>query len=167
MDILEEVGMPAKRDAQERRREAILEILRGDEEIGQQREIVELLRQRGISATQSSVSRDLQELGVIRLGDHYILPDWMGVVSPFEKVAEFVQEVKPAGPYQTLLVTKPGAGGVVAQAIDSSAWDDVVGTVAGINSVLVLTDGGFDQKLLFARLKRYLGAEEDEEKSQE
>ncbi len=155
--------MPGKRDARERRREAILEILKGNEEIGQQRDLVEKLRKRGIAATQSSVSRDLNELGVIRIGDHYILPDWMGYVSPFQKVLEYIEAVKPAGPYQTLLVTKPGAGTLVAQAIDASAWDDVVGTVAGINSVLVLTDGGFDQKLLYLRLKRYLAPDDEAE----
>lgn len=153
--------MPADRKVQERRREAILEILTSDEPVGQQRELVHLLRERGIPATQSSVSRDLAEIGAIRLGDKWILPDWVGVVSPFEKVADFVVEVRPAGPYQSLMITKPGAGPVVAKAIDDSGWDYVVGTLAGLNSVLILTDGGFDQKLLFARLKSHLGHDDD------
>ncbi len=153
--------MPAKRDAQQRRREAILEIVRGSQPIGQQQELVDQLRARGIPATQSSVSRDLQNLGVIRPGEHYILPDWVGADSPFKKAAEFVESARPAGPHTALLATTPGAGAVVAGAIDSSAWDGVVGTVAGSNSVLVLTENVLGQKLLFARLKQYLGEEED------
>jgi arginine repressor len=101
----------------------------------------------------------LRDLGVVRIGDLYVLPDWLEVASPFRKVLGLIKEVKPAGPYLTLIVTEPGAGSVVARAIDSSAWDDVVGTVAGTDSVLVLTDGAFDQKLLFARLKSFLEEE--------
>jgi transcriptional regulator of arginine metabolism len=151
--------MPSDRNVRERRQQAILEILTEGQLVEQQRDLVDLLRERGIPATQSSISRDLRDLGIVRFGDQYVLPDIFGVVSPFQKVVGFVKEVKPAGPYLTLIVTEPGAGNVVAQAIDAAGWDDVVGTVAGPNSVLVLTDGGFDQKLLFARLKRYLEEE--------
>jgi transcriptional regulator of arginine metabolism len=151
--------MPSDRNARERRQQAILEIFSGEELVEQQKDLVHLLQERGIPATQSSISRDLRDLGIVRLGDQYVLPDSFGILSPFQKVAGFVKEVKPAGPYLTLLVTEPAAGHVVAQAIDASGWDDVVGTVAGPNSVLVLTDGAFDQKLLFARLRRYLEEE--------
>jgi transcriptional regulator of arginine metabolism len=154
--------MPAKPSVQQRRREAILEILMGDEAVPQQKDFVNLLRERGIPATQSSVSRDLADIGAVRIGESWVIPDWVGIVSPFEKVIGFVKEVKSAGPYQTLIVTAPGAAGVVAQAIDSSEWEDVVGTVAGLSSVLVLTEGAFFQKLLFMRLNRYM--EESEEK---
>jgi transcriptional regulator of arginine metabolism len=151
--------MPSDPKARERRQQAIIEIMSGDELVEQQKDLVQLLQERGIPATQSSVSRDLRDLGIVRLGDLYVLPDSFGVVSPFRKVTGFVKEVKPAGPYLALIETDPGAGHVVAQAIDASGWDDVVGTVAGANSVLVLTDGAFDQKLLFARLRRYLEEE--------
>lgn len=151
--------MPSDRSARERRQQAILEIMSGDEMVEQQKDLVQLLRERGIPATQSSISRDLRDLGIVRLGDQYVLPDSFGFVSPFQKVKGFVKEVKPAGPYLALIETEPGAGHVVAQAIDSSGWDEVVGTVAGPNSVLLLTDGAFDQKLVFARLRRYLDEE--------
>lgn len=153
--------MPSSRQVQERRREGILKILKGEERVSQQKEIVRKLREMGIPATQSSVSRDLGELGALRIGDHWRLPDW-AEDSPFSKVVDYVEEVKPAGPYMTLIKTLPGAGAVVAQAIDASPWDDVVGTVAGINSVLVLTEDAFDQKLLFLRLERYLEDDEEE-----
>lgn len=152
--------MPSSREIRDQRRAAILEILRGDQPVTQQREIVQRLQEKGIAATQSSVSRDLAELGAVRIGDEWRLPDW-SADSPFSKVVDYVEEVKPAGPYSTLIKTLPGAGGVVAQAIDASPWDDVVGTVAGPNSVLVLTEDAFDQKLLFLRLERYLQPEEE------
>ncbi len=68
----------------------------------------------------------------------------------------FVREVKTAGPYQTLVVTDPGAGRVVSQAIAESVWEDVVGTVNGDSSVLILTENFFFQRLVYERLKYFL-----------
>jgi transcriptional regulator of arginine metabolism len=130
---------------------AIIEILKDEEPIRQQKDLVEKLRERGIAATQSSVSRDLAELGAFRAGDKWMLSGLEEDIL-FEKVAMHVTEVKPAGPHMTLLVTQPGAGAVVAQAVDDSRWDEVVGTVAGTNSVLLLTYDAFFQKLLLIRL---------------
>jgi arginine repressor len=56
----------------------------------------------------------------------------------------------------------PGAGGIVAQAIDDAEWEDVVGTVAGVNSVLILTENIVFQKLVFQRLKWFMETETDE-----
>src|ERR1700712_5231896 len=116
--------MPADRENQTRRKEAIREILEEEgQKIEEQKDLVERLRERGIQATQSSVSRDLRDLGAVRSKGHYMIPSWEDEEeqdSPFRKVVTFIQEVRQAGPHQTLLLTIPGAGGVVAQAIDDS-----------------------------------------------
>jgi transcriptional regulator of arginine metabolism len=156
--------MPADRENQTRRKEAIREILEDEgQKIEEQKDLVERLRERGIQATQSSVSRDLRDLGAVRSKGHYTIPSWADEEgeqeSPFRKVVGFILEVKPAGPYQTLLVTEPGAASVVAQAIDAAEWEDIVGTLAGDNSVLILTDNQFFQKLLFDRLRYFMEAE--------
>jgi transcriptional regulator of arginine metabolism len=159
---MKEVSMPSDRKSQEVRREAIREILKGNARVEDQKGLVELLRERGIAATQSSVSRDLQELGAVRAKGHYEIPSWAEEdeeEAPFRKVLGFIRRVKPAGPFQTLLVTDPGAAGVVAQAIDASEWEDIVGTLAGDNSVLVLTENSFFQRMLFDRIKYYAGDE--------
>ncbi len=153
--------MPADREGQSKRREAIREILMADSQIEEQSVIVERLRERGIQATQSSVSRDLRDLGAVRSEGRYVIPSWSEEdrMSPFRRVVDFIEEVKPAGPYQTLLITEPGAADLVAQAIDAAGWEDVVGTLAGDSSVLILTENGFFQKLLFDRLKYYMEVE--------
>ncbi|MFY9826477.1 MAG: hypothetical protein WAM82_34255 [Thermoanaerobaculia bacterium] len=159
--------MPTDREVQSRRREAIRKILMEDQRVEEQKDLVERLQERGIQATQSSVSRDLRDLGAVRSKGYYMIPSWSDEEqeqeSPFRKVVEFILEAKPAGPYQTLLITEPGAASLVAQVIDSSQWEDIVGTLAGDNSVLILTDHVFDQKLLFERLKYYMDAEPEEE----
>ena len=155
--------MPAGREGQARRKEAIRDILMGNDRVEEQKEIVERLREMGIQATQSSVSRDLRDLGAVRSKGYYMIPSWSEEEgSPFRRVTDFVRSVKPAGPYQILLVTDAGAAGVVAQAIDASGWEDIVGTLAGDDSVLILTENAFFQKLLYDRLKYYLQEEREE-----
>lgn len=152
--------MPSDREVQARRRQAIVEILAGDQRVSEQRELVERLREMGIPATQPSVSRDLKGLGAVRTQGYYEIPSWNEEeeegASPFRKVAPFVRRVKQAGPYQLLLVTDPGAGRVVSQAIAESEWEDIVGTVDGDSSVLILTENFFFQRLVHERLKYFL-----------
>ena len=147
--------MPSDRDAQERRKMAIVEILQEEEPITQQKELVQKLLEMGIPATQSSVSRDLAEIGAVRINGQWMLIG-MYDVGLFERVARHVTEVKFAGPNLALVLTQPGAGAVVAQAIEESAWEEIEGTVAGINSVLVLTHDAFFQTLFSVRLQGYL-----------
>src|SRR4029077_13954627 len=149
--------MSSDREVQARRRQAIVEILNGDEPVAEQKELVERLRESGIAATQSSISRDLKVLGAVRTRGHYEIPSWTDEEredgSPFRRVVPFVREVKPAGPYQTLLITDTGAGGVGAEAIAESEWEDIVGTIEGDRSVLILTENFFFQRLVYERLK--------------
>ena len=63
--------MSSDREAQARRRQAIVEILTEGRQVSEQKELVELLGERGIPATQSSVSRDLKVLGAVRTRGHY------------------------------------------------------------------------------------------------
>src|SRR5688500_2169138 len=121
----------------------------------------------GIPATQSSVSRDLADIGAFRINDRWVLTG-MDEGGVFEKAAKYVKEVRPAGPHLTLLATEPGAGTLVAQAIEESKWDEIVGTVGGLNSVLILTRDALFQKLLLKRLQVYLrdNGVEDEGKPQ-
>jgi transcriptional regulator of arginine metabolism len=147
--------MPSDREVQDKRRLAILKILKGDERVTQQKELVEKLKEMGIPATQSSVSRDLSEIGAVRMRGEWML---MGIhdVGVFERVAKHVTEVRFAGPNLILLKTQPGAGALVSQALDESEWDEVEGTVAGLNSVLILTHDAFFQRLVNMRLQGYL-----------
>lgn len=150
--------MPADRKTLEARRTAILEILKDETHtIEQQADLVQRLHDRGIQATQSSVSRDLQALGVIRVQGHYEVPEWalLDEPSPFDKVARFLQWVKPINPCHVLLVTHPGAGPLVAQALEDCEWGSVLGSVAGVNSVLVLCDNTLEQRIFYERLKQY------------
>ena len=124
-----------------------------------QDELVKVLRKQGFDATQSSVSRDLRELGVAKAGDRYILPAQdAGVVNnPFAAVAKFVVEIKTAGSSLTVLKTTTGTAQSVAVAIDSSDWHEVVGTISGDDTIFIATDEPKDQKKLRERLRGIFG----------
>jgi transcriptional regulator of arginine metabolism len=140
------------------RRAAILRII-GETTVRNQDELVKVLRKQGFDATQSSVSRDLRELGVAKAGDRYIVPslDTSSATNPFAAVAKFVTEIKTAGTSLTVVKTTTGTAQSVAVAIDSSDWPEVVGTISGDDTIFIATDEAKDQKKLRERLRGIFG----------
>jgi len=113
------------------RRMALAKIIR-EQAVGRQAELVAMLRKHGHAATQSSVSRDLRELGVAKQGDRYVLPESASAVkNDFSTLKQFVREVKTAGTNLTVLRTTIGAAQSVAVAIDTARWPEVIGTISG------------------------------------
>jgi len=149
------VPTPARApNPQSSRRAALAGILR-EHAVGRQAELVRLLRRRGHDATQSSVSRDLRELGVVKAGDRYLLPAAEDALTPshFAAVRGFVRDFRRAGPSLTVLRTTAGAAQSVALAIDKARWPEVVGTIAGDDTIFIATDGERAQRQLAARLR--------------
>ncbi len=139
------------------RRAAILRII-GESTVRNQDELVKVLRKQGFDATQSSVSRDLRELGVAKAGDRYIVPAGeSATANPFTAVAKFVTEIRTAGSSLTVVKTTTGTAQSVAVAIDSSQWPEVVGTISGDDTIFIATDEGKDQKKLRERLRGIFG----------
>jgi len=140
------------------RRSAILRIIR-ESTVRNQDELVRVLRKQGFEATQSSVSRDLRELGVAKAGDHYIVPQIVDAsidvraTDAFASVANFVVEVRTAGASLTVVRTTTGTAQSVAVAIDQSHWPEVVGTISGDDTIFIATDEGRDQRKLRERLR--------------
>ncbi|MGH2749103.1 MAG: arginine repressor [Actinomycetota bacterium] len=132
----------------ERRRD-LLRILR-EGRSASQRAIVEELRAVGHAVTQATVSRDLREMGAtkIRMGGRvvYRLPDELPKSQTGDLVArslartlrEFAIDIQPAGSLVVLL-TAPGHAAAVARAIDLADLTEVVGTVAGDDTIFVAT----------------------------
>ena len=141
------------------RRAAILRIIR-ESTVHNQDELVKVLRKQGFDATQSSVSRDLRELGVAKAGDHYIVaPAAEEALAPnhFAAVANFVREVRAAGPCLSVVKTTTGTAQSVAVAIDKSSWPEVVGTLSGDDTIFVATEDGKAQRKLLSRLREVFG----------
>jgi len=146
--------MPAETETREKRQTAILQILQ-EQAVGRQTVLVELLRQQGFEATQSSVSRDLKQLGVTKLGTGYAPPD--PEVSDDDRdqsVFEgFVRDIQTAGANLTIIKTAIGAAQRVAVTLDRSGWPEIIGTVSGDDTIFVATGGASEQRRLVARLR--------------
>jgi transcriptional regulator of arginine metabolism len=139
------------------RRAAILRIIR-ESTVHNQDELVKVLRKQGFEATQSSVSRDLRELGVAKAGDRYIVPaESAADANPFAAVANFVNEVRTAGPSLTVVKTTSGHAQSVTVAIDAANWPEVVGTISGDDTIFIATEDGRDQRKLRDRLRDIFG----------
>jgi transcriptional regulator of arginine metabolism len=125
--------------------------------VGSQEELVRLLGRAGHRVTQSSVSRDLRELGVAKQGDHYVLLDpTTPVRDDFSAVAAFVRDVRSAGPHLTIIRTTVGAAQSVAIVLDRADWPEVVGTISGDDTIFIATPGAPAQRRLIARLREKL-----------
>ena len=138
-------------------RQQLIVELAHDGPLPNQQELVKILSRRGYAVTQATLSRDFNELGLVRTPDGYTLPN--EDVTPVEPapgvtriVREFVREVRRA---QNLLVIKTTSGSAqpVGLAIDAEGWEEVVGTVAGDDTVLIITPDNKTAKTMQARLE--------------
>jgi transcriptional regulator of arginine metabolism len=129
-----------------------------EQSVGRQTELVDLLRKLGHIATQSSVSRDLRELGVAKMGDRYVLPDAaVQRKNDFSTLKQFVHGRLTAGNNLTVLKTAVGSAQSVAVAIDSARWPEVVGTISGDDTIFIATTGAAAQRKLNDRLLELFG----------
>jgi transcriptional regulator of arginine metabolism len=139
------------------RRAALAKIIR-EQAVGRQSELVAMLRKYGLAATQSSVSRDLRELGVAKQGDRYVLPESAAAIkNDFSTIKQFVRAILTAGTNLTVLRTTVGAAQSVAVAIDTARWSEVIGTISGDDTIFIATAGAREQHKLGERLHAIFG----------
>ena len=129
-----------KRERQKR----ILNLIRA-KRIGTQEELRAELEQSGVPATQSSVSRDLDELGVVKHHGFYALPQANG------DAARGLVSLDIAGEVLVIARCLPGRASAVAVEIDDAAIAEIVGTLAGEDTIFIATQ---DQKSQRAVMKR-------------
>jgi transcriptional regulator of arginine metabolism len=127
------------------RQQQIRDLL-GTRAIGTQHELAAALRVRGFRATQATVSRDVAELGLIKIARNgarlYALPPRTGQpeTSGDERLALILRdlpiEVRPAG---LLLIVRatPGSAHAIAAALDRTGWPEVAGSIAGDDTVFI------------------------------
>lgn len=146
--------MPAEAELRQKRHEAILDIVR-HQSVGRQTQLVALLRQKGIEATQSSVSRDLKQLGISKLDTGYAETEAVTVNDEqnFSLLSDFVQGINTAGGHLTVIQTSIGAAQRVAVFLDRSGWPEIVGTLSGDDTIFVATRNSADQRRLLVKLR--------------
>jgi transcriptional regulator of arginine metabolism len=142
-------------DAQQlERRGAIVRILR-EGMVRRQQDLVRLLKKAGHEVTQSSISRDLRDLGVLKASGRYVLPpdEVTRANGDFGTLSQFVRQLRRAGPSLTVVRTTIGAAQSVAVAIDRAEWPEVAGTISGDDTIFIATANARAQDELVSRLR--------------
>jgi transcriptional regulator of arginine metabolism len=126
------------------RRTQILGVLRS-EKVATQEDLRRKLARRGLHVTQATVSRDIEELGLVKTRAGYRAPESAEPVAPLQPtlpvvLKEFLADVQEAANL-VVVKTRPGNAHSVAAALDAESWKEVVGTVAGDDTILVATPG--------------------------
>ena len=144
----------------DQRRLKILEIV-SERAIHTQEELSAALAMEGWEASQSTLSRDMTELGLVKLNGTYRRPPppARAGVDPDEAwVAEGVLRHAPAGDNLVVLHTLPGDAQSIARAIDRLAWPEIVGTVAGDDTIMIAVDGREPQRAILRTLRKLIPA---------
>jgi transcriptional regulator of arginine metabolism len=104
-----------------------------------QEELAEALGEVGIETTQVTLSRDIRELGLVKTPQGYQELTTIPVPpNVFEMAEEFLLDVRMARNL-VVLKTSPGSASPLAVALDQTNWPEVVGTIAGDDTILVIT----------------------------
>ncbi|MEL6891229.1 MAG: arginine repressor [Actinomycetota bacterium] len=146
------------------RQQAIARLV-GEHEVTSQPELIELLASEGIEATQATVSRDLDDIGAVKVrvpsgNSVYAIPEFApDRVAPVDHLrrvmGEWVAEVIHSANL-VVLRTPPGCAHVVASALDRSRVDGMIGTVAGDDTLLCVSADA-DGAALADRLRHFAG----------
>jgi transcriptional regulator of arginine metabolism len=130
--------------AQRQRR--IVQLLR-HRRVSSQEELARLLRRNGEQVTQATLSRDLEELGAVKLRENGGVVYRMPEEPPSNEerlrhiMQEFALDVEPSGNL-VLVKTPPAGAGAVARAIDTAGLREIAGTIAGDDTVMVVCREG-------------------------
>jgi transcriptional regulator of arginine metabolism len=119
-----------------------------------QDELARELKKAGVETTQVTLSRDIRELGLAKTGDGYRRlgeavpphgPDLATIVGEFLIDARVAQN-------QLVLRTSPGNASSLASALDREGWEEIVGTLAGDDTVLVIAPDARQAQVLRERI---------------
>ncbi len=132
------------------RQKKLLSLIRA-KRIGTQEALRSYLERAGVPATQSSVSRDLEELGVVKHHGSYALPHANG------ESARGLVSLDVAGDVLVIARCLPGLASAVAVEIDDAAFPEIVGTLAGEDTIFIAVRDQKSQRVVMKRIWELFG----------
>ena len=149
-------------NARKQHRQHTLLRLVADRRLATQQDVVRALRSAGFAATQATVSRDIVDLGLVKVprdGTHvYAAPTTVPASGGLDRLRRFCEEYAVQGSVAGNLVvlrTPPGTANALAIALDTSGFSDVVGTIAGDDTVFVAARDPARARTINKRLAEY------------
>lgn len=144
------------------RQDKILELINA-EVISTQSELTKRLNECGYNVTQATASRDLQEMRVIKVllpdGTYKYAPSKEADISISDKLEKILNNCLVGVDYASniaVLKTMSGAAQAVGYALDSFVWDEIVGTICGDDTIMVVVRNEKSAKQLCTRLTKYI-----------
>lgn len=145
------------RDLKNARQAKILEVV-AKRPVRSQQELSSLLKRERIRVTQSTLSRDIRELGLVKARGQYQVSGTVRSVPPDDQVrrafAQFVVRTGLSGNL-VMIKTSPGNAHSIGVVLDAAQWPEVLGTVAGDDTIFVLLHSGRDGQKVLARIREY------------
>ena len=142
------------------RRQASLSRLIRRKRLTNQRQIVEHMGKLGFAMTQACVSRDTRELGIIKVNGRYVSSGEATTVgirlAEQDPIRGLITNIEPVGANLLVIRTDPGAAGSVAAALDSKSLLEMVGSVAGDDTIFVAVRSRSDQGRLLALIQAWV-----------
>jgi len=137
-------------------RQKMIEQLINADEISDQTVLLKKLKGKGMIVDQSTLSRDLTELGIHKYGGHYV------GLAPRPKsrqvdLSAVVHSMSPCGPHLIVIKTAIGQAPPVAVAIDNEGDASIMGTIAGDDTIFIATKDSRQQTVALRRLHQWFG----------
>ena len=132
------------------RQKRLLSLIRA-KPFGTQAELRDSLERAGVPATQSSLSRDLEELGIVKHRGHYTVPKFNGAAR------RGLLSLDLAGENLVIARTEPGLASAVAVEIDGATISEIVGTLAGEDTIFVAVGDPKAQRVVMKKIWELFG----------
>lgn len=121
-----------------------------------QNDLIEALKEHQIHATQSSISRDIRSLGLIKKSGRYQHQSGTNLTS-LEKLefrhGTYIQNIELVSPHLVVIKTQPATAQAVASSLDGLHWPEIAGTIAGDDTIFVATRSEANAKSVVRRLR--------------
>jgi transcriptional regulator of arginine metabolism len=151
-------------DGRQRRQKVIADIIRR-EAVGSQEDVTARLAGHGLSVTQATVSRDLDQMGAVKVKRggvlRYSLPDEIGdsdwAAARLQRImSDWVQSIEAAG-NMIVMKTPPGSAHLVGLALDQARLPEIAGTVCGDDTIFLVVREGSDPTATADRFRDLAG----------
>ena len=127
--------------------------------VANQEDLRRALARQGQQVTQATLSRDIHELGIVKTGNGYVVTTQAGgeagLPSAERLVREFVLSVREAQ-NQLVLKTSVGSAQPVAAALDAEGWEEMLGTIAGDDTILIICENKHHAERVANRIREML-----------
>jgi len=140
------------------RQQLILQLIENGK-VANQEDLRRALARQGQQVTQATLSRDIHELGIVKTGNGYSLPAQVAgetaLPSAERLVREFVLSVREAQ-NQLVLKTSVGSAQPVAAALDAEGWEEMLGSIAGDDTILIICESKLEAERIADRIREML-----------